>query len=48
MNRTGGSNPNRFTYVDGTGDQSFYQVAGEFPWGFDQPNDLEGNQDCVE
>ena len=48
VNGNGGTDPTRFTYVDGTTDQTFYRDEGEFPWGHDQPNNLGGDQDYVE
>ena len=48
VNGNGGTAPTRFTYVDGTLDQSFYGVADEFPWGDNQPNNFDNSQNCVE
>ena len=48
VNGNGETDPTRFTYVDGTQDQSFYQEARVFPWGSNQPNNADnGDQDCV-
>ena len=48
VNGNGGTAPTRFTYVDGSADQSFYEGRGDFPWGPNQPNNADGNQNCVE
>ena len=49
VNQTGGREIRRFTFVDqSTEGLDFFDPHGEFPWGFDNPNDLTGDQFCVQ
>ena len=49
VQRVGGRNPARFSFVDGSQDGlDFFEVGFEFPWQSGQPNDVDGNEDCVE
>ena len=44
----GGNDPARFTFVDGVNENvSFFANRGQFPWRPGQPNDVDGNQNCV-
>lgn len=40
--------PSRFRYLDGDMNKTFFELPGEFPWGELQPDNLGGNENCVE
>ena len=49
VQKVGGRNPERFSFVDGSQDGlDFFEIGFEFPWQSGQPNDVDGNEDCVE
>ena len=42
-------NPERFQFVDGNiEERNFFLTFSQFPWGSNQPNNNNGNQNCVE
>ena len=49
VEKVGGCNPARFSFVDGSKDGlDFFEIGCEFPWQSGQPNDVDENEDCVE
>lgn len=48
LNQTGGRDPTRFTFVDGSSEGlDFFAQNGIFPWDSSNPDDRSGNQFCV-
>lgn len=43
-----GQNASSFFFVDGSLDQTFYEISGNFPWRFDRPNNQQNPELCVE
>ena len=49
VDSVGGTDPTRFTFVDLSQEGlDFFDQGGVFPWLGSQPNDLRGDQDCLE
>ena len=49
VDEVGGTGIERFTFVDqSTEGLDFFDPRAEFPWNSDNPNDLSGDQFCVQ
>lgn len=46
-NLGGEHNISRFKFIDGTVSEEFFEFAQEYPWQPNQPDDSDGNQNCV-